>query len=107
MVLKDMKVNKQQQCNLLIATFVITFLVVGLFNLFWAPLIFLVYTSWIILNKDGRLSKNELLGLIIVKTFLFYSCLARLFSQGPALFLAVPIVFISLLAYVVIWRRTR
>lgn len=104
---KDWKINKYAQRNLLIATFVVTFLVIGLFNLFWEPMIFLVYTSWIVLNKGDRLTRNELLGLGLVKGFMFYSCVARLFGRGPALFMVVPLLLLSFAIFFAVTRRVR
>jgi hypothetical protein len=53
----------------------------ALFNLYFAPLIFLSYTSYIILNKNKHLTRYELLGLFVfVLPFLIYCSVARLFS---------------------------
>ena len=104
---KDWKLTKYHQRNLLAATFIITLIVMGLFNLFWEPMIFLLYTSWVVLNKGASLTRNEMIGLAVVKSVMFYSCIARLFGRGPALFLMIPFMIISFCIYFYIIGRMK
>ncbi len=99
--------NKKQQRDLLILTVIATLTVVGLFNLFWAPVVFLLFTSYIILNKDHALTRYELLGLMLVHWFLVYSIIARMFGRGPGLMVVIPLVIVSVLLYIPAWRRIK
>ena len=95
-IIKEIKLNKDMQRNLLILTFTFTILIIFLFNLYWAPMVFLIYTTYIILNRDKKISRKEIYGLILVKIFLFYCIIARMYGMGPGLLASLIVLAIAL-----------
>lgn len=93
--------DKRTQRNLLLLTVICSMLVVWLFNLFWEPLIFMGYTSYIVMNKGRSLSLKERIGFVLVLCFMIYSMTARLYGRGPGLFVITPVMIISL---IVVWK---
>jgi len=107
-MVKSIKLNLRQQRDLLILTVLSSITVMALFNLFWSPVIFMVCTSYIILNKGKQLSKYELLGWsAFVFPFLLYCMISRLFSIGPGLFVIAFYEFAVILVYMAFWRHSR
>lgn len=104
-MIKNIALTRTMQRDLIVITLLATLLIIWLFNLFWAPLVFFAFTSYIILNKGKSLTKNERLGLCSVSVFLLYSVLARLFGMRPALLLIFVPVLIILLLYGFVWRK--
>lgn len=105
--LKTIKLDRTQQRDLLILIVVSHLAMMFLLNLFWEPLIFMVFMSYIVINKNNALTKNELLAACLVVCFLVYSITARLFGMGPGLMVVVPILFVVSLLYLSIWRKKR
>jgi len=97
----DIKVNKMFQRNVLICTIVVSLAIIYLFNLFWEPVLFVIYITYIVLNKGRSITLKERIGLVCVVGLLSYSMIARLFGMGPSLFIIVPIMIISL---IVVWK---
>jgi uncharacterized membrane protein len=81
------------QRNLFISVVLTTIVIVYLFNIYWEPLIFMVYSSYIILNKDKSIKLGEMLGFSLVLVLLTYAMFARLYGRGPGM-LVGAIVFI-------------
>jgi len=107
MVVKTIKLNRNQQRDLLMVTVLFSIAIMGLINIFWEPMIFMIVVSYAILNKDRRITKNEMLMIAAVKVWLFYAIIARLFGMGPGMFIAFFLVVIVIFSYVFIWRKTR
>ena len=102
------KLNKQQQRDLLILDIVFSLVIIYLFNIYWAPLVFMISFAYIILNKDHALSPLELLALFgVVIPFLMHCILARYIGMGGSLIFIIPWVIVVLFAYSFVWRKTR
>ena len=102
---KPIHLKKSHERNLLMAVVITTFTVMALFNLYFSPLVFLIASSYIILNKNQRLTKNELLiefGIVI--PYLIYCIISRMAGRGAGAFTALILVFFSLMAYLIVWR---
>lgn len=95
-IIKDIKLNKEMQRTLLMATFCFTILVVFLFNLYWAPILFLVYSTYIIVNRDKKITRTEAIGFVLVFSFLVYCIIARMYGMGPGMFIGVIVLLIAL-----------
>jgi len=106
-MVKYMKLNRPMQRNLLILTVITTVLVIGLFNLFWEPMLFLIVMSYIIMNKNQAITKNEWLLAVLVKLLLFYSCIARLFGMGAGVFTIFIPLLIVIIIYLIVWRKSK
>lgn len=102
------KLTRTQQRDLLILDVIFSLTVIFLINIYWEPIIFMVFTAYIILNKDHALTALELFALFgIVTPLLSYSVLARFLSMAGGLMITVPWVFIVTLIYLFGWRKTR
>ncbi len=105
---ESIRLSNLRQRNLLFATSITTFIIIGLLNIYIAPLLFFSYSSYIVLNKNKRLTKTELLGFFtLFFPFLIYSIISRLAGRGPGLLITLPIIIFSLILYVFVWRFTR
>lgn len=105
-IIKDLKLNREMQKNFLIIIVAVTFSIVFLFNLFWAPMVFMIYGFYIVLNSDRKITKAEMLGLVIIKVFLFYCIVARMYGQGPGIFLGLIVLGVALaVTKVTIFRK--
>ena len=104
---KLIKLNKEIQRNMLITVFITTVAAIYLFNLFWEPMLFMLAACYVILNRDKAITSKELILMGGVKTFLFYSCLARMFGMAPALFITIFMVILLIVIYKIIFGGSR
>jgi len=95
-IIKDIKLDRVMQRNLLMATFCFTILVVFLFNLYWSPILFLVYSTYIIMNRDKKITRFEAVGFVFVFSFLIYCIVARMYGMGPGMFVGIIILVLAL-----------
>jgi len=107
MAVKDVKLSREMQMYLMMDTIVVSLLIVFLFNIFWAPVLFMVVTSYFIMNKDRALTKNELLIIFVIVFFLIYCMVARLFGRGPGILIVFIPLLVLVLSYVLMWRKSR
>jgi len=98
--------NKTQQRDLTILTILFSLYVIGLWNLYWEPIVFMTYTTYIILNKNRGLTKTELLGFYgFAVPFLIYGMTARMYGTGPGVFiLMLWFLCLGLLSFL-FWRK--
>jgi len=105
--MKKIKLNMEKQRNILIVTLVTVFAIIFLFNLFWAPMIFLVYMSYITLNKNKSLTRHEFIGAGAVGGFLFYCVIARMYGMGPGILLLILWAIMFSVLYLFWWRAKK
>ena len=75
----DIKMTKETQFVLLLAVILSGLAIIYLFDILLAPLVFMGYTVFIILNPGRSLTSKEMLGLwVIIIPFLIYMLTARL-----------------------------
>jgi hypothetical protein len=92
---KLVKLDHLKQRNLMMVIVVSTFAIVYLFNIYWEPLAFLLYSSYVVLNKNKAITLAEALGLSIVVFLLGYAMIARLYGRGPGLFIGIFVLIIA------------
>lgn len=105
--MKLVRLNKEIQRNMLITVFVVTVATMFLFDLFWEPMLFMLVACYVILNRDNAITNKELLMMGGVKTFLFYSCLARMFGMAPALFITIFFTLLVIVIYKILFGGSR
>jgi uncharacterized membrane protein len=93
---KLVKLDNIMQRNLFMSIVLITLAVVYLFNIYWEPLIFMVYSSYVILNKNKAITLGEMLGLSLVIFLLAYAMVARMFGRGPGMFVGAFVLIVAI-----------
>ena len=75
----QIKLDTQTQFALVIFIILLSLAIIYLFDILLAPLVFLLYGVWIVMNPGKSLTGKEMSGLfVIVLPFLMYSMSARI-----------------------------
>lgn len=101
-------IDMKQQRDLVMLDILACLLIIFVLKIYWEPLIFMVVTVYIIINKDNALTANELYASLgIVTPILIHSVVSRFYTIYCGLLIAIPWFIIVTLIYVFRWKKKK